>query len=153
MENFVFEQCWFPYKVCHFRIRESSLPWKSRSPYSNKFYDPLHSQKLAAKIIFEKWNVHVLFQCEKWSSGRGGYRTAATSKMEHFVIIVNDWKSVTIITKCSILEVAIVLDPLTIITKSSILDVAAALDPPLSGVKYRLTQGWLDIPSVNYNIG
>ena len=57
------------------------------------------------------------------------------------MIIVNDWKSVTIITKCSILEVAIVLDPLTIITKSSILDVAAALDPPLSGVKYRLTQG------------
>ena len=44
---------------------------------------------------------------------RGGSRTAPTSKMEHFVIIVNDWK------------------PLTIITKSSILDVAAVLDPPL----------------------
>ena len=44
---------------------------------------------------------------------RGGTRTAATSKMEHFVIIVNGWK------------------PLTIITKRSILDVAAALDPPL----------------------
>ena len=35
---------------------------------------------------------------------RGGSRTAATSKMEHFV---------------------------TIVTKRSILDVAAALDPPL----------------------
>ena len=33
--------------------------------------------------------------------------------MERFVIIVNDWK------------------PLTIITKRSILDVAAVLDPPL----------------------
>ena len=33
--------------------------------------------------------------------------------MEHFVIIVNGWK------------------PLTIITKRSILDVAAVLDPPL----------------------
>ena len=33
--------------------------------------------------------------------------------MEHFVIIVNGWK------------------PLTILTKSSILDVAAVLDPPL----------------------
>ena len=44
---------------------------------------------------------------------RGGSRAAATSKMEHFVIIVNGWK------------------PLTIITKRSILDVAAALDPPL----------------------
>ena len=44
---------------------------------------------------------------------RSGSRTAATSKMECFVIIVNDWK------------------PLTIITKHSILDVAAVLDPPL----------------------
>ena len=44
---------------------------------------------------------------------RGGSRTTATSKMEHFVIIVNGWK------------------PLTIITKSSILDVAAVLDLPL----------------------
>ena len=44
---------------------------------------------------------------------RGGSRTAATSKMERFVIIVNGWK------------------PLAIITKRSILDVAAALDPPL----------------------
>ena len=30
---------------------------------------------------------------------RGGSRTAATSKMEHFVIIVNGWKPLTIITK------------------------------------------------------
>ena len=45
---------------------------------------------------------------------RGGSRAAATSKMECFVIIVNGWKR------------------LTIITKRSILDVAAALDPPLS---------------------
>ena len=44
---------------------------------------------------------------------RGGSRAAATSKMECFVIIVNGWK------------------PLTIITKRSVLDVAAALDPPL----------------------
>ena len=45
---------------------------------------------------------------------RGGSRTAATSKMVRFVIIVNGWK------------------PLTIITKRSILDVAAVLDPPLA---------------------
>ena len=44
---------------------------------------------------------------------RGGSRTAATSKMERFVIIINDFQ------------------PLTIITKRSILDVAAVLDPPL----------------------
>ena len=42
---------------------------------------------------------------------RGGSRTAAKSKMEHFVIIVNGRS--------------------TIITKRSILDVAAVLDPPL----------------------
>ena len=45
---------------------------------------------------------------------RGGSRAAATSKMECFVIIVNGFQ------------------PLTIITKHSILDVAAVLDPPLS---------------------
>ena len=44
---------------------------------------------------------------------RGGSRDAATSKMEYFVIIVNGFQ------------------PLTIITKHSILDVAAALDLPL----------------------
>ena len=43
----------------------------------------------------------------------GGSRTAATSNMRRYVIIVNGWK------------------PLTIITKRSTLDVAAALDPPL----------------------
>ena len=49
------------------------------------------------------------------SRGRGGSSTAATSKMEPFVIIVNGFW------------------PLTIITKRSILDVAAVLDPPLTG--------------------
>ena len=42
---------------------------------------------------------------------RGGSRTAATSKMERFVVIVNGWKPLTIITKHSILDVAAVLDP------------------------------------------
>ena len=44
---------------------------------------------------------------------RGESRTVGTSRMEHFVIIVNSWK------------------PLTIITKNSVLDFAAALDTPL----------------------
>ena len=42
---------------------------------------------------------------------RGGSRTAATSKMECFVIIVNGFQPLTIITKRSILNVAAVLDP------------------------------------------
>ena len=41
---------------------------------------------------------------------RGGSRTAATSKMEDFVIIVNDFQLLTIIAKCSILYVAAVVD-------------------------------------------
>ena len=42
---------------------------------------------------------------------RGGSRTAAISKMELFVILVNGWKPLTTITKCFILDVAAVLDP------------------------------------------
>ena len=42
---------------------------------------------------------------------RGGSRTAAKSKMECFVIIVNGCKSLTLITKRSILDAATVLDP------------------------------------------
>ena len=49
----------------------------------------------------------------KYSICRGGSRATATFKMECFVIIVNGFQ------------------PLTIITKRSILDVAADLDPPL----------------------
>ena len=50
---------------------------------------------------------------------RGESRTAATSKMKRFVIIVNGWK------------------PLTIITKRSILDVPADLDQPLRSNRKR----------------
>ena len=47
---------------------------------------------------------------------RGGSRTAATSKMERFVMIVNGFQPLTIITRRSILNVAAVLDPLWIST-------------------------------------
>ena len=43
---------------------------------------------------------------------RGGSRTAATPKMKRFGIVVNGFQPLTIITKCSILDVAAVLDPL-----------------------------------------
>ena len=47
---------------------------------------------------------------------RGGSRTAASSKMECFVIIVHGFQPLTIITKCPILDLAAVLDlPLMII--------------------------------------
>ena len=49
---------------------------------------------------------------------RKGFRTAAASKMELFVIIVNGWKPLTIITKSSRLDVAAVLN-MPLIVKSS----------------------------------
>ena len=45
---------------------------------------------------------------------RGESRTAETSKVQLFVIIVNGWKPLTIITKSSTLDVAAVLDPLLV---------------------------------------
>ena len=48
------------------------------------------------------------------ASIRGGSRTAVTSKMGLFVIIVNGFQPPTIITKLSILVVAAVLAPLHI---------------------------------------
>ena len=42
---------------------------------------------------------------------RGGSRAAVKSKMELFVLMVNGFQPLTIITKCSILDVAAVLDP------------------------------------------
>ena len=42
---------------------------------------------------------------------RGGSRADATSKMERFVIIVNGFQPLTVITKGSILDVTTVLDP------------------------------------------
>ena len=49
---------------------------------------------------------------------RGRSRAAATSKMERFVIIVNDFQPLTIITKHSILDVAAVLDPPLVLSRS-----------------------------------
>ena len=41
----------------------------------------------------------MLFLCISLHNIRSGSRAAATSKMKHFVIIVNGWKPLTIITK------------------------------------------------------
>ena len=61
---------------------------------------------LTLKMFFEP----VLFFPLNQDIFRGGSRAAATSKMEIFVIIGHGWKPLTIITKCSILDVAAVLD-------------------------------------------
>ena len=74
------------------------------------FFSTPNSAKLNASA-YTDWSSSSIFS--RVSLYRGGSRTAATSKMERFVIIANGWK------------------PLTIITKHFIIDVAAALDPPL----------------------
>ena len=72
--------------------------------FCNKF-----QLKCSTEFWIRLWIMSLLTKI--WA--RGGSKTAATSKMELFVIIVNGFK------------------PLTIITKSSTLDVSAVLDPPL----------------------
>ena len=59
------------------------------------------------------WTIFSFKRTESKIIHRGGSRTAATSKVELLVIIVNGFQ------------------PLSIITKSSTFDVAAVLDPPL----------------------
>ena len=67
---------------------------------------------------------------------RGGSRTAATSKMERFVIIVNGWKPSTIITKHSILDVAAALDPtLEFFKKEIVLNLAFFKSPDNTSVR------------------
>ena len=60
-----------------------------------------------------KWDLE-----KKENSNSAGSKIAAASKIKCFVIIVNGFQ------------------PLTILTKRSILDVAAVLHPPLSNVKF-----------------
>ena len=50
---------------------------------------------------------------------RGGSRTAAPSKIELFVIIVNGFQPLAIITKCSILDIAAVPGPSKVSTKET----------------------------------
>ena len=65
---------------------------------------------------------------------RGGSRTDATSKVELFVMIVNGWK------------------PLTIITKSFSLEVAAVLDPPLRIAVYSLFHEITSVTNFDKNV-
>ena len=83
-------------------------------------------QAVNCDILLYADDTGLIFQHKDINIIRGGSRTAATSKMERFVIIVNGWK------------------PLTIITKRSILDVAAVLDPPLI-IEHQLNRNFSNI--------
>ena len=56
-------------------------------------------------------NSELVTETGSMGSIRGRSRPAATSKTERFVIIVNGFQLLTIITNCSILDVAAALDP------------------------------------------
>ena len=89
--------CYYYYFFFFFFLSESNI-----SP-SCKFYDFFLYQ--STSILASNDSVITII--------KGGSKAATISKMERFVIIVNGFQ------------------PLTIITKRSILDVAAPLDPPL----------------------
>ena len=66
------------------------------------------------RVIYQlEWNIDFWIRLF-----RGLCRTAATSKMAHFVITVNGFQSLTIITKSSILDVVAVLDPPQLLDKN-----------------------------------
>ena len=84
------------------------------------FFDVMKSPLSLIILIVSELQLIAEAYVREYISGRGGSRAAATSKMECFVIIVNGFQ------------------PLTIITKHSLLDVTAALYPPLSGNLFSL---------------
>ena len=81
--------------------------------FVNNFPCHLLSSNLDISVTcnFHDFSSCLLRRLRDLLTARDGSRTAATSKMERFVIIVNGWKPLTVITKCSILNVAAVLDP------------------------------------------
>ena len=66
--------------------------------YNVRCYDVIYVTSISAHVLILSLQIRV------------GSRTAAISKIECFVIIVNGWKSLTIIIKHSILDVAAALD-------------------------------------------
>ena len=117
-------------KIAQKRLAVFEYTWKSSELYLSKFtqYGTLN------KFFFHKFFPHLensylwkrlWADTSYWSFQmvldriilfcyiccRGGSRTAATSKVELFVIIVNGWKLLTLITKSSTLDAAAVLDP------------------------------------------
>ena len=67
-------------------------------------HEAMHDQVIFVVVVSS-------LQTLTFSVTRGGSRTASTSKMERFVMIVNGFQPLTIITKCSILDFTAVLDP------------------------------------------
>ena len=78
---------------------------------SEQWHDPGTGTGQDGKVILVKHRSTYVRVHTFRITHRDGSRTAATSKMKLFVIIVNGFQPLTIITKCSILDVPAVLDP------------------------------------------
>ena len=85
-----------------FKVLQECSSWASRNGAVQLFFLTPNRNMFAGKFVKSERFLAVF---------RGGSRAAAASKMERFVIIVNGWKLLSIITKRSILDVAAVLDP------------------------------------------
>ena len=95
------------------KIVDSLLWSKSDNSYNNSKVNTNRPLKIVPAFLRLSAEIR-LRQRMVLKDTRGGSRIAATSKMEHFVIIVNGWKQLTNITKSFILDVEAVLDPLLV---------------------------------------
>ena len=103
----------------------------------NDIYAGLEERRLAPKSIWP----HL-----KYVVNRGESRAAAISKMECFVVIVNGWKPLTIITKHSISDVATTLDPPLVNCENNESRILALLIESLSIVNFCMMHAWLKQP-------
>ena len=111
-----------PHSIVRLNVKELLLARSRRHIWSSwKMLIRYWSQHFIAKLTFG-YTSSITKPCSRVflktlrksifaDNSRGGSRTAATPKMECFVIILNSWKPLTIITKLSIFDVATVLDP------------------------------------------
>ena len=93
------------------RFSNCTTGTKSRKASHIFYYNNLIPASSLILVLKLSFFILILSTARHDASIRGGSRTAATSKMECFVIIVNGFQRLTIITKCSILDVAAALDP------------------------------------------
>ena len=100
----------FKFLLGSFRFQK----YQNKSSNFDKYFfstDFAHLQNISF-LKATLWNYFSGFQSPLMTvNTRGGSRAAATSNMDRFVIIVNGFQSLTIITKRSILDIAVVLDP------------------------------------------
>ena len=99
-------------KVCKsskFTIKTLERPqWRPSAVFIVNFE---HTSHLVPAILLKEFDGFLSTRYIFYIVCKDGSMTAKTSKMELFVIIANGFQPLTIITKCSILDVAAVLDP------------------------------------------